>query len=119
MNFDDAGAKGQKKDEKKFVYKPPLTDSDLERLLLESDDDLADPDYTDSELDGKSDSDVDEVDVPVESDSDLDTFSLPIPIQTNQRATIDSDEPVKWTQTPSKRTVPFTGKQELKTLPNG
>ena len=38
---------------------------------------------------------------------DLDTTPLPVPVPTT------SDEPVKWTQTPSKRVVPFRGKQEL------
>lgn len=77
------------------MYTPPLTVNELERILLVSDDDLADPDYTDSEFDGKDDSNVDGVDVPVEIDTDLDTTPLP-------SATISSDEPVKCTQTPSK-----------------
>ncbi|CAG9822227.1 unnamed protein product [Phaedon cochleariae] len=124
-----SGAKRPKLGKRTFEQTVPLTQDDLERYLLDSDDDVGDPDFEESDVgwDGSSDSDEEldlsvlEENTPDVSDNNLDlaTPQRPTP-QLKRKAPAQAPaDVVIWDAVEDNMTqIPFTKQRELLVQPN-
>lgn len=128
MDDSEAGPSESKKPRiRKFGVRrrQPLTDAQLEQLLLNSDDDISDPDYTDSEGDSENseDSDIEEIDSAAISDTDNDNVLLSnVATPQNVVQPRDNQGPsiITWDANQNNaKDFRFTKKRELLVQPNG
>lgn len=125
-----SGAKRPRKCAKKWESKRTLTNKELEDYLLDSDDDIADPDFevSDSECTFSGDSEDEEAEIPILEDLDLDVTAdilnfadLGTGVKTQEATTQETtNAPVTWEAKEAiPKQIPFTRKRELLIQPNG
>lgn len=121
-----SGVKRPRKAKKTFESKRPLTDEELQQYLMDSDDDIADPDFIGSESECDSDDSEDEeaeistLDLDVTSDIlefvEPENTQIPTVIPPREMPA----DAVMWDATEYvPKQIPFTRQRELLVQPNG